>query len=166
MARSGQLSQLASAVPRLQSEGSLVSVGRGRAARIWLGLAISPAIGYPLFVGLLFFRDLLAGEQVVLGYLRYERHHLWNTFWSDYFAALPVFYLGAAALLLVWLALARFAGARSPGWMAAIAAVVGWVTGTQLSGAWLGWAPVTITVVAAGIGTALALLVARLRSVT
>jgi len=141
------------------------SDGRRHVRTTWFGLAVTPALGYPLFTCVLFSWDLLAGERLVVHYLRYDRHLLWDTFWSDYLRALPAFYLWAAAGLVTWLLLAKLSRMRSPRWLIPINAASGWVIGAYLTGGWFGSGALAVTLVGAVVGAPLTLFVARLRSV-
>jgi len=140
-----------------------LSSGRRHVRRAWFGLAVTPALGYPLFTGVLLSWDLLAGERLMVHYLRYNQRVLWDTFWSDWLRALPAFYLWATAALVTWLILVRLSRVRSPHWLIPINAASGWVIGAYLAGGWFGSGAVAVALVGALVGAPLALLVARLR---
>jgi hypothetical protein len=127
-----------------------------------LGLVLTPALGYPLFVGLLFLNDVLAGDRLVIHHLRYEQRLLWDTFWADYLQALPWFYSVALLLLVVFAALRQVLPLRSRAWLLLLGAVLGWGVGAYLAGE--AWSGALLAVTAAGtiLAGLLALFVAGL----
>lgn len=102
-----------------------------------LGLLLAPLASYPLFAGSLFLCDLLFGDRELVYFLRYDRRRLWDTFWADYLHALPTFYLGAAGLVLLYLAVRRVSPLKSPLWLVGLALVAGAGFGGFLRGRWL-----------------------------
>ena len=115
-----------------------------------LGMILTPALGYPLFAGVLFLHDTLVGDRLLLYQLRYEQRYLWETFWADYLQALPVFYGLSLLLLAVFLVLRRTLPLRSATWLLLLGALLGWGVGAYLTGA--GWSGAVVAVTIAGIG--------------
>ena len=122
----------------------------------WIGVAVTPAFGYPALASALFAWDTIRGERLFAYYVTFDRRALWDHFWTDYAHSLPVFYAGVAVAFLIWLGLRRVAGLASLAWLVAVTAVVGWASGFVIAGTPLDSAAVALALVGAVVGAALA----------
>lgn len=91
---------------------------------MWIAAA---AVAYPLFAGVLLAIDAVGGERLAAYLLRYEPRLMWDTFWADYMAALPVMVGIVLTAVALHAAVRRVRPGASSGWAAAVAllAVVG-----------------------------------------
>lgn len=119
-----------------------------------LALLLVPLAAFPILATSLLVADFLAGERLLSLYLRHEQRLLWDTFWADYTASLPVMYGLIGTLVVVLLATGRVSGFGSKAYHAvAVFLVVGWGIAVYLTGSAMGAGHLAIGVTAAVLGS-------------
>jgi hypothetical protein len=132
-----------------------------------LGLALTPLLAYPAMFASLAAADMLRGERLVAFHVRHEQRLLWDTFWADFVAALPVAYVVAGGLVVTTLVLRRVAPHRVSAWtLVPLAALTGWGLGVYLTGSMMSTAHASLAVAWAIVGVPLAYCLFRLLPTT
>ena len=116
------------------------------------GLLVVPLLGYPLMAACLLLADAWRGEHLLSFYLGYEQRLLWDTFWSDYLAALPAMYVVVAVAAGGILLLRRFRPSVSTAGIVPLLSAFGWAAATHLTGAWVGTTHVAMLIAGALLG--------------
>lgn len=130
-----------------------------------VALLLVPLVAFPVLAASLLVADAFAGERLLSLYLRHEQRLLWDTFWADYVASLPVMYGLIGTLVVVLLATGRVTGFGSKVLHAiAVFAVVGWAVAFYLTGAPAGASHVAVALTGAVLGSLVGLCLRPLAS--